>query len=187
MVWKGHIMTNIYNGNFMKQLLIDPVILSAVTLTQPFVMVQRPPLWPQSSGLNASPVKTLLSELPFLCLFTAARWRHKTSLSRRQHKLWVKEFYCKLSQFQLQIFLWSLRHIYFSTMRFSCKVVCHLICLNLLMSKQNVQQCIDQSALMPSHWSLQIQYIGAIQCSLKSFQNPSIEKWGNLCSKNKKI
>jgi len=73
MVWKGHIMTYIYNGNFMKQLLIDPVILSAVTLTQPFVMVQRPPLWPQSSGLNASPVKTLLSELPFLCLLTAAR------------------------------------------------------------------------------------------------------------------
>ena len=67
----------------MKQLLIDPVILSAVTLTQPFVMVQRPPLWPQSSGLNASPVKTLLSELPFLCLLTAARWRHKTSLSLR--------------------------------------------------------------------------------------------------------
>ena len=83
MVWKGHIMTYIYNGNFMKQLLIDPVILSAVTLTQPFVMVQRPPLWPQSSGLNASPVKTLLSELPFLCLLTAARWRHKTSLSLR--------------------------------------------------------------------------------------------------------
>ena len=132
-------MTYIDNGNFMKQLLIDPVILSAVTLTQPFVMVPRPPLWPQSSGLNASPVKTLLSELPFLCLLTAARWRHKTSL--------------------------SLRHIYFLTMRFSCKVVCHLICLNLLMSKQNVQQCIDQSALMPSHWSLQIHYIGAIQCA----------------------
>ena len=84
-------MTDIYNGNFMKQLLIDPVILSAVTLTHPFVMVQRPPLWPQSSGLNASPVKTLLSELPFLCLLTAARWRHKTLLSRRQHKLRVKE------------------------------------------------------------------------------------------------
>ena len=50
--------------------------------------------------------------LPFLCLLTAARWRHKTSL--------------------------SLRHIYFLTMRFSCKVVCHLICLNLLMSQQNV-------------------------------------------------
>ena len=119
MVWKGHIMTYIYNGNLMKQLLIDPVILSAVTLTQPFVVVQRPPLWPQSSGLNASPVKTLLSELPFLCLLTAARWRHKTSL--------------------------SLRHIYFLTMRFSCKVVCHLICLNLLMSQQNVQQWIDKS------------------------------------------
>ena len=114
-------MTYIYNGNFMKQLLIDPVILSAVTLTQPFVMVQRPPLWPQSSGLNASPVKTLLSELPFLCLLTAARWRHKTSL--------------------------SLRHIYFLTMRFSCKVVCHLICLNLLMSQQNVQQWVDKSAV----------------------------------------
>ena len=153
-------MTHIYNGNFMKQLLIDPVILSAVTLTQTFVMVQRTPLWPQSSGLNASPVKTLLSELPFLCLLTAARWRHKTSL--------------------------SLRHIYFLTMRFSCKVVCHLICLNLLMSQQNVQPWVDKSALMPSHWSLQIQYIGAIQCSLKSFQNPSIEKWGNLCSKNKR-
>ena len=110
-------MTYIYNGNFMKQLLIDPVILSAVTLTQPFVMVQRPPLWPQSSGLNASPVKTLLSELPFLCLLTAARWRHKTSL--------------------------SLRHIYFLTMRFSCKVVCHLICLNLLMSQQKVQPWVD--------------------------------------------
>ena len=114
-------MTYIYNGNFMKQLLIDPVILSAVTLTHPFVMVQRPPLWPQSSGLNASPVKTLLSELPFLCLLTAARWRHKTSL--------------------------SLRHIYFLTMRFSCKVVCHLICLNLLMSQQNVQQWVDKSAV----------------------------------------
>ena len=129
MVWKGHIMTYIYNGNFMKQLLIDPVILSAVTLTQPFVMVQRPPLWPQSSGLNASPVKTPLSELPFLCLLTAARGRHKTLL--------------------------SLRHIYFLTMRFSCKVVCHLICLNLLMSQQNVQQWVDKSALMPSlqiHW-----------------------------------
>ena len=121
MVWKGHIMTNIYNGDFMKQLLIDPVILTAVTLTQPFVMVQRPPLWPQSSGLNASPVKTLLSELPFLCLLTAARWRHKTSL--------------------------SLRHTYFLTMRFSCKVVCHLICLNLLMSQQNVQQWVDKSAV----------------------------------------
>ena len=132
MVWKGHIMTYIYNGNFMKQLLIDPVILSAVTLTQPFVMVQRPPLWPQSSGLNASPVKTLLSELPFLCLLTAARWRHKTSL--------------------------SLRHIYFLTMRFSCKVVCHLICLNLLMSQQNVEQWVDKSALMPSHCSLQIHW-----------------------------
>ena len=121
MGWKGHIMTYIDNGNFMKQLLIDPVILSAVTLTHPFVMVQRPPLWPQSSGLNASPVKTLLSELPFLCLLTAARWRHKTSL--------------------------SLRHIYFLTMRFSCKVVCHLICLNLLMSQQNVQQWVDKSAV----------------------------------------
>ena len=108
-------MTYIYNGNFMKQLLIDPVILSAVTLTHPFVMVQRPPLWPQSSGLNASPVKTLLSELPFLCLLTAARWRHKTSLSRRQHKFPVKEFYCKLSN--LQRLLWSLCHIYFSTMK----------------------------------------------------------------------
>ena len=114
-------MTYIYNGNFMNQLLINPVILSAVTLTHPFVMVQRPPLWPQSSGLNASPVKTLLSELPFLCLLTAARWRHKTSL--------------------------SLRHIYFLTMRFSCKVVCHLICLNLLMSQQNVQQWVDKSAV----------------------------------------
>ena len=30
------------------------------------------------------------------------------------------------------------------------------------------------------------QYIGAIQCRWKSFQTPSIEKWGNLCSKNKK-
>ena len=128
MVWKGHIMTHIYNGNFMKQLLIYPVILSAVTLTQPFVMVQRPPLWPQSYGLNASPVKTLLSELPFLCLLTAA----KTSL--------------------------SLRHIYFLTMRFSCKVVFHLICLNLLMSQQNVQQWVDKSALMHSHCSLQIHY-----------------------------
>ena len=29
--------------------------------------------------------------LPFLCLLTAARWRHKTLLSRRQHKLRVKE------------------------------------------------------------------------------------------------
>ena len=128
MVWKGHIMTYIYNGNFMKQLLIDPVILTAVTLTQPFVMVQRPPLWPQSSGLNASPVKTLLSELPFLCLLTAARWRHKTSL--------------------------SLRHIYFLTMRFSCKVVCHLICLNLLMSQQNVQQWIDKSEVCSHAFTL---------------------------------
>ena len=154
MVWKGHIMMYIYNGNFTKQLLIDPVILSAVTLTQPFVMVQRPPLWPQSPGLYASPVKTLLSELPFLCLLTAARWRHKTSLSRRQHKFPVKEFYCKLCN--LQKLLWSLCHIYFPTMRFSCKVVCHLICLNLLMSQQNVQQSVDKSALMPSHCSLQI-------------------------------
>ena len=159
MVWKGHIMTNIYNGNFMKQLLIDPVILSAVTLTQPFVMVQRPPLWPQSSGLNASPVKTLLSELPFLCLLTAARWRHKTSL--------------------------SLRHIYFLTMRFSCKVVCHLICLNLLMSQQNVQQWVDKSALMP--YIVPCKYISVFQCIWKSLQNLSIEKWGNLCSKNKDI
>ena len=59
--------------------------------------------------------------LPFLCLLTAARWRHKTLL--------------------------SLRHIYFLTMRFSCKVVCHLICLNLLMSQQNVQQWVDKSAV----------------------------------------
>ena len=44
-------MTHIYNGNFMKQLLIDPVILSAVTLTQPFVMVQRHPLWPHPLAL----------------------------------------------------------------------------------------------------------------------------------------
>ena len=64
--------------------------------------------------------------LPFLCLLTAARWRHKTSLSRRQHKLPMKEFYCKLSN--LQILLWSLCHIYFSTMKFACKVACHLVC-----------------------------------------------------------
>ena len=57
--------------------------------------------------------------LPFLCLLTAARWRHKTLLSRRQHKFPVKEFYCKLSN--LQRLLWSLCHIYFSTMRFSWK------------------------------------------------------------------
>ena len=128
------------------------------TLTHPFVMVQRHPLWPQSSGLNASPVKTLLSELPFLCLLTAARWCHKTSL--------------------------SLRHIYFLTMRFSCKVVCHLICLNLLMSQQNVQQWVDKSALMP--YIVPCKYISVFQCIWKSFQNPSIEKWGNLCSKNKR-
>ena len=60
-------------------------------------------------------------KLPFLCLLTAARWRNKTLLSRRQHKLRVKEFHCKLMQVQLQILLWSLCHIYFSTMRFSWK------------------------------------------------------------------
>ena len=74
-------------------------------------------------------------KLPFLCLLTAARWRNKTLLSRRQYKLRVKEFHCKLMQVQLQILLWSLCHIYFSTMRFSCKVVCHWIRLNLQMSK----------------------------------------------------
>ena len=74
-------------------------------------------------------------KLPFLCLLTAARWRNKTLLSRRQYKLRVKEFHCKLMQVQLQILLWSLCHIYFSTMRFSWKVVCHWICLNLQMSK----------------------------------------------------
>ena len=55
--------------------------------------------------------------LPFLCLLMAARWRHKTSLSRRQHKFPVKEFYCKLSN--LQRFLWSLCLIYFSTMKWN--------------------------------------------------------------------
>ena len=55
--------------------------------------------------------------LPFLCLLTAARWRHKTLLSRRQHKFPVKEIYCKLSN--LQRLLWSLCHIYFSTMKWN--------------------------------------------------------------------
>ena len=152
-------MTYIYNGNFMKQLLIDPVILSAVTLTHPFVMVQRPPLWPQSSGLNASPVKTLLSELPFLCLLT---WRHKTSL--------------------------SLRHIYFLTMRFSCKVVCHLICLNLLMSQQNVQQWIDKSevcshafTLFPANTLVFSNVFGSL------FKIPPLRSGGTSAQKIKKI
>ena len=70
-------------------------------------------------------------KLPFLCLLTAARWRNKTLLTRRQHKLQVKEFHCKLMQVQLQILLWSLCHIYFSTMKFAFKVICHLICLNV--------------------------------------------------------
>ena len=157
MVWKGHIMTYIYNGNFMKQLLIDPVILSAVTLTHPFVMVQRPPLWPQSSGLNASPVKTLLSELPFLCLLTAARWRHKTSL--------------------------SLRHTYFLTMRFSCKVVCHLICLNLLMSQQNVQQwvCSHAFTLFPANTLVFSNVFGSL------FKIPPLRSGGTSAQKIKNI
>ena len=34
-------------------------------------------------------------------------------------------------EFLSQILLWSMCHIYLSTMTFSCKVNCHLICLNL--------------------------------------------------------
>ena len=131
------------------------------------------------------------------CLFMAPRWRNRTTLSRRQDRLSIANL--DMWRFQFHILLWSLivPHLFFIDKIFlqSClpfnldKVINIKPKFITVRSFDQILVEIQAFSMENSLFSAifgQFPYNGNTHHCWKSFKNPSIEKWGNLCSKNRK-
>ena len=131
------------------------------------------------------------------CLFMATRWRHRTTLSRRQDRLSIANL--DMWRFHFHILLWSLivPHLFFIDKIFlqSC-LPFNLDKVINIKPKFLTVRSFDQILVEIQAFSMEnslfsaifghFPYNGNTHHCWKSFKNPSIEKWGNLCSKNKR-